>query len=408
MSKNYQGERSASNTPTIADRPIFRLKHKKMLVASLAIMIAISAARLVCDSVLYERTNDAQIDGHITPVSARINGQVQQVNIIEGQLVRAGDVLVVMDRTECSIAVNQAMANVAYAQNTAASLYFNAAITVTSAYGGLNSARAAVKNAELEVVTAEHKSKADEAVLKQAQADATTMEAILDATAMETVLVADQQVLIQTQEKLRQAITNLRAAQTAPEQVSIARVKAQAADSQIMESQSQLEQAQLKLSYTILRSPVTGIIGKRRVEVGQTVSAGQELMDVVSLDDVWITANFKEAQFGHLRPGQPVEIKVDAYGRTWKGHITNLGGATGSVLSLMPSNAVGNHGDLQRVRVRIDFDRPQSPDFNAADLLKPGLSVKPEVRVRWLPRAPSPPERPQLDSEGGSNSASTI
>jgi membrane fusion protein (multidrug efflux system) len=379
-----------------------------MLVASLAIMIAISAARLVCDSVLYERTNDAQIDGHITPVSARINGQVQQVNIIEGQLVRAGDVLVVMDRTECSIAVNQAMANVAYAQNTAASLYFNAAITVTSAYGGLNSARAAVKNAELEVVTAEHKSKADEAVLKQAQADATTMEAILDATAMETVLVADQQVLIQTQEKLGQAITNLRAAQTAPEQVSIARVKAQAADSQIMESQSQLEQAQLKLSYTILRSPVTGIIGKRRVEVGQTVSAGQELMDVVSLDDVWITANFKEAQFGHLRPGQPVEIKVDAYGRTWKGHITNLGGATGSVLSLMPSNAVGNHGDLQRVRVRIDFDRPQSPDFNAADLLKPGLSVKPEVRVRWLPRAPSPPERPQLDSEGGSNSASTI
>jgi len=225
---------------------------------------------------------------------------------------------------------------------------------------------------------------------------------------MEVVLVVDQQVLIQTQEKLGQAITNLRAAQTAPEQVSIARVKAQAADSQIMESQSQLEQAQLKLSYTILRSPVTGIIGKRRVEVGQTVSAGQELMDVVSLDDVWITANFKEAQFGHLRPGQPVEIKVDAYGRTWKGHITNLGGATGSVLSLMPSNAVGNHGDLQRVRVRIDFDRPQSPDFNAADLLKPGLSVKPEVRVRWLPRAPSPPERPQLDSEGGSNSASTI
>jgi membrane fusion protein (multidrug efflux system) len=363
-----------------------------MLVASLAIVIVISAARLVCDSVLYERTNDAQIDGHITPVSARINGQVQQVHVIEGQLVHAGDVLAVMDQREWSIAVNQAMANVAYAQNTAASLYFNAAITVTSAYGGLNSAQSAVKNAEIEVVAAEHMLKADEAMLKQAQADATTMEAVLDTTTIEAVLVADRQVLIQTQEKLGQAITNLRTAQTAPQQVSIANVKAQAADSQIMESQSQLEQAQLRLSYTIIRSPVTGIIGKRRVEVGQNVSVGQELMDVVSLDDVWITANFKEAQLGHLGPGEPVEIKVDAYGRTWKGHVTNLGGATGSVLSVMPSNAAGNHGDGQRVPVRIDFDRPQSPDFNAAGLLKPGLSVKPEVRVRWLPRTSSSPE----------------
>jgi hypothetical protein len=148
-----------------------------------------------------------------------------------------------------------------------------------------------------------------------------------------------------------------------------------------------------RLSYTIIRSPVTGIIGKRRVEVGQNVSVGQELMDVVSLDDIWITANFKETQLGHLTPGQPVEIKVNAYGRAWKGHVTNLGGATRSVLTVMPSNAAGNHGDGQRVRVRIDFDRPQSPDFNAAGLLKPGLSVEPAVRVRWLPRTPSPPDR---------------
>ena len=273
------------------------------------------------------------------------------------------------------------MANVAYAKNTAASLYFTAAITVTTAYGGLNSAQAVAKSAEIEVAAAQHRVKMDEAVLKAAEADATTIEAILDATTMEAVLVADQQVLIQTQEKLRQAITNLRAAQTAPQQVSIANVKAHAADAQIMESRSQLEQAQLRLSYTIIRSPVTGIIGKRRVEVGQNVSVGQELMDVVSLDDVWITAYFKETQLGHLRPGEPVEIKVDAYGRTWRGHVTNLGGATGSALSVKPSNSVRSHGDGQRVPVRIDFDRPQSPDFNAAGLLKPGLSVESAVRV---------------------------
>ena len=157
-----------------------------------------------------------------------------------------------------------------------------------------------------------------------------------------------------------------------------------------MESQSELDQAQLRLSYTVIRSPVTGVIGKRRVEGWQNVSVGQELMDVVSLDDVWITANFKETQLGHLRPGQPVEIKVDAYGRSWKGHVTSLGGAAGSVLSAIPCNSASNPQDRQRVPVRIDFDRLQNQDFNAAGLLKPGLSVEPAVRVRWLKRTPSP------------------
>lgn len=338
----------------------------------------------------YERTDDAHIDGHITPVSARINGQVQQVNVIEGQLVHAGDVLAVMDQSECSIAVNQAMAHVAYARNTAASLYFTAALTVTTAYGGLNSARAAAKSAEIEVAAAEHKVKMDEAVLKQAQKDATTMEAVLDAATIEAVQEADQQALIQTQEKLAQAIMNLRAARTAPQQVSVAQAKAQAAESQIIGSQSELDQAQLRLSYTVIRSPVTGVIGKRRVEAGQNVSVGQELIDVVSLDDVWITANFKETQLGHLRSGQPVEIKVDAYGRLWKGHVTSLGGATGSVLSANPCNSASTPQDRQRVAVHIDFDRLQNRDFNAAGLLKPGLSVEPAVRVRWLRPTPSP------------------
>ena len=114
------------------------------------------------------------------------------------------------------------------------------------------------------------------------------------------------------------------------------------------------------------------------------MSVGQELVDVVPLDDVWITANFKETQLDHMRPGDPVEIKVDAYGRTWRGHVTNLGGGTGSVFSLLPpENATGNYVKVvQRVPVRIDFDRPQGGGFNAVGLLKPGLSVDPEVTVR--------------------------
>ena len=122
----------------------------------------------------------------------------------------------------------------------------------------------------------------------------------------------------------------------------------------------------------------------------------------MSLDDVWITANFKETQLVHLRPGEPVDIKVDAYRRTWKGHLTNVGGASGSVFSAMsPRNPIGSEAKFVKwVPVRIDLDRPQNQDFNAEDLLNPGLSVESEVRVRRLPRTHS---RDRLPTDGGPN-----
>jgi membrane fusion protein, multidrug efflux system len=176
----------------------------------------------------------------------------------------------------------------------------------------------------------------------------------------------------------------LQTAETAPEQVSLTRSNAQAADAKVLQRKAQLAQAELNLGYTVIRSPVTAIVGKKSVEVGQNVSIGQELVDVVPLDDVWVTANFKETQLAHMRPGQPVEVQVDAYGRKWKGHVTNMGGGTGSVFSLLPpENATGNYVKVvQRVPVRIDFDRAAGQEFNAEGLLKPGLSVEPEVRVR--------------------------
>jgi membrane fusion protein (multidrug efflux system) len=358
------------------------LQRKKLLVASLAILVGMPAVWLIRDSVLYERTDDAQIDGDIVPLSARINGHVQQVDVIEGQMVHAGDVLAVLDQKEYGIAVNQATANLAYAVNTAASLYYGAAITVTTAYGRLTSAQSAAKNAEAKVVAAENKLRADVALLRQVQAN----EAQL--TIVEAVVAGDQQVLQETQEELVQASTDLSDAQTAPQQASLAKVKAQAADSQVLQCKAQLEQAQLNLSNTIIRSPATGIIGKRRIEIGQNVTVGQELIDIVSLDAVWITANFKQSQLVHLRPGQPVEIKVDAYGRTWRGHVTNLGGGVSSALNATPPKDRISNGlkVMPRVPVRIDFDRPESQGFNAEDLLKPGLSVEPKVRVRWLPQ----------------------
>jgi multidrug resistance efflux pump len=158
----------------------------------------------------------------------------------------------------------------------------------------------------------------------------------------------------------------------------------QTASSEVARRELQLAQAELNFSHTVIGSPVTGIVGKRRVEVGQNVNIGQDLVDVLPLDDVWVTANFKETQLAHMRPGQPVEVHVDAYGRKWKGHVTNMGGGTGSVLGLLPTeNVTGNYVKVvQRVPVRIDFDRPQGRELNVGGLLKPGLSVEPKVKVR--------------------------
>jgi membrane fusion protein (multidrug efflux system) len=347
------------------------------------------------------------------PLSARINGQVLEVHVIEGQLVHAGDVLVVIDPKDYKIAVEQAKANLSDAQASAASSMWGVPVTSATAWSALDSSKAAIQNAEAGVKAAERNLESAKAVQLQAEVNAEKTDSDLvrasqlvakedisrqqyehalaaakanraAVTSATAAVQADEQALHQAEGKLLQAKADLRSAQTAPQQVSMARAKADAAIAQVDQRKAQLDQADLNLSYTVIRSPVTAIAGRKTVEVGQNVGIGQELVDVVPLDDVWVTANFKETQLQHMRAGQPVEVKVDAYGRTWKGHVTNLGGGTGSVFSLLPpENATGNYVKVvQRVPVRIDFDRSQTQDFNAEGLLKPGLSVEPDVRVR--------------------------
>jgi len=335
------------------------------------------------------------------------------VRVIEGQLVHAGDVLVVIDPKDYKVAVDQAKANLADAEATAASSMWSVPVLSATAWSTLDSSQAAIHNAEAGVEAAEQNLESAKAVLLQAQVNAEKTDAdlvryaqlvakedisrqqydqasaaakanragVVSATA---AVQSYEQALHQAEGKLLQANADLRSAQTAPQQVSAVRAKADAANAQVEQRKAQLDQAELNLSYTVIRSPVNGIVGKKSAEVGQNVSIGQELVDVVPLDDVWVTANFKETQLEHMRPGQPVEIKVDAYRRSWKAHVTNLGGGTGSVFSLLPpENATGNYVKVvQRVPVRIDFDRSQTQDFNAEGFLKPGLSVEPNVRVR--------------------------
>ncbi|HWW17286.1 MAG TPA: HlyD family secretion protein [Candidatus Saccharimonadales bacterium] len=388
-------------------------RRKKLLLLSAGIVIVIGAGYFAWDAFRYEDTDDAQVDGHVMQLSARISGQVAEVPVIEGQLVHAGDVLVTIDPQDYKIALEQAQANVADALATAASSHWTVPITSITVQSNLDSAKTAVTNAEAAVKAAEQNYESAKAALVQAEANAGKSDADLErakqlvakedisrlqydqavATATvnraavlsaQAVVHAVEQSVQQAQGKLLQAKNDLQTAETAPEQISLSRSNALAADAKASQREAQLAQTELNLKYTVIRSPVTGIVGKRNVEVGQNVSVGQELVDVVPLDDVWVTANFKETQLEHMRAGQHVKIKVDAYGRTWYGHVTNMGGGTGSIFSLLPpENATGNYVKVvQRVPVRIDFDRAERQDFNAEGLLKPGLSVVPDVRVR--------------------------
>jgi membrane fusion protein (multidrug efflux system) len=376
-------------------------------------VVIVAGGLFLWNSLAWESTDDAQVNGHIMPLSARINGYVLEVPVIEGQLVHAGDVLVTIDPKDYKITLEQAQAMFEDAQASAASSRFNVPITSVTTQSNLDSASTAVANAEAGFKAAEQNFESAKASLEQADANAAMSDANLvryeQLVAKEDIshqqydqavaaakanrsgvvsgkanVQAAEQAVRQAQGKLLQARADLRSAQTAPEQVSMMLAKAHAADAEALERKAQLDQANLNLSYTVVRSPVTGIIGKRTVEVGQNVAIGQELVEVVPLDDVWVTGNFKETQLAHMRPGQPVEIKVDAYGRTWKAHVTNMGAGAGSMFSLLPpENATGNYVKVvQRVPVRLDFDRSAGPDFNAEGLLKPGLSVEPEVRVR--------------------------
>ena len=388
-------------------------RRKKALVISAVIVVAIVAAYLAWSAFRYEDTDDAQIDGHIMPLSARINGQVLKVNFVEGQLVHEGDVLVVIDPEDYKIAVIQAQAALEDARASATSSHWYVPITSVTTQSSLDSAQTAVVNAEAGLRAAEQNHESAKAALMQAEANAVKSDADLErakqlvakedisrmqydqavataaanraaVTSVAAARLAAEQAVRQAEGKLLQSKADLRSAQTAPQQVSLRRAQADAADAQVDQRRAQLAQAQLNFSYTIIRSPVTGIIGKKSAEVGQNVSVGQEMLEVAPLDDVWVTANFKETQLEHMRPGQRVKIKVDAYGRAWYGRVTNMGGGTGSVFSLLPpENATGNYVKVvQRVPVRIDFDRAEGQDFNAEGLLKPGLSVAPDVRVR--------------------------
>ncbi len=192
---------------------------------------------------------------------------------------------------------------------------------------------------------------------------------------------AAEQVKV-AREREKQSVAQLKSAETGPQQVAAQNARARQAVAMVAEAQAQLDEAQLRLSYTKIVAPADGIVSRKGVEINQNVAAGQDLLTLVVLDDLWVTANFKETELKHMKAGQEAEIKVDATGKTYHGHVTQIGGATGSVLSLFPAeNATGNYVKVvQRVPVRIDFKDLKNED--ADHKLRPGLSVEPTVYVK--------------------------
>ena len=391
-------------------------KVRGLLVAGSALLIA----TIVGLFVYYhnrESTDDAQIEGHITPIASKIYGRVAKVLVDDNQAVKAGQVLVKIDAGDYQAALNQAKASVALAESEARSAGVDVPRTRENVASGNSSADAQLLGAQADLARAQatydqsrtadlawaaaniEKSRAN---AELAQADLARYKPLMEkgeiskqqydaaranADATASALKADQQRLAQAERSVDVAKAQLAAAvaRVAQAQAGVASAKAdirqvsmKTADAEgklakVQQARAALEAAQLNLSYTEIVAPVDGVVTHKQAEPGQIVQAGQGLMVVVPLQNVWVTANFKETQLKKMKPGQKVEVNVDTYGKTFSGHVDSIAGATGAVLSLLPpENATGNYVKVvQRIPVKIVLD----PIPQERAILRPGMNV---------------------------------
>jgi membrane fusion protein (multidrug efflux system) len=400
---------SASEPPPSRAKNFIRSNPRaRMYIVVLILAVLVGAFFAFRYFMSYESTDDAEVDGHLMPLSARISGYVNKVNVDDNQYVTAGTVLAEIDPRDYQVAVDKARADVQDAEATAQSLGINVPITSVSTTSETSASAADVDNARAGVSAAQQQS--DVATAQLAQAEANDVKAQNDlvrykqlvarqeisqqlydqafsaagastanvAAARASVAAAQDQIR-QAHAKLSQAEANLRASQTGPQQVASSRARALSAEATVAAKQAALDQAQLNLQYTKITAPVTGLVMKN-AEVGMNVQPGQQLFTIVPLEDVWVTANFKETQLKYMKPGQRAEVKLDANGRTYKGHVDSIAGSSGARTSLLPpENATGNYVKVvQRLPVKIVLDPGQNSDL----ALRLGMSVEPKVFVK--------------------------
>jgi membrane fusion protein (multidrug efflux system) len=342
-----------------------------------------------------ESTDDAQIDGHIVPISARVGGTVEKVNVDDNQYVEAGTVLVQLDPTDYQVAVDRARAELQDAMASLQAARTGVPLAHTTTSSTLSNAQASLRAAQQEVTASQARLREAEAQDKLAADDVRRLAQLVKKDESpqqryDTAVTTEQQAaasvdaaraaVSNAQSHVAQAEAMVQGAQTVPQQLAITRAKAGSAEANVARLQATLQQAELHLQYTVIRAPNTGIVSKKTVEPGEVIQPGQPVLALVNLEDVWVTADFKETQLKNMRPGQPAQIEVDAYGRNYKGHVDSIGGATGARFSLLPpENATGNYVKVvQRVPVKIVFEKGQDPQH----LLRPGMSVVPTVLIK--------------------------
>ncbi len=371
-----------------------------------------------------ESTDDAQLDARMSQVASRVGGTIAKVNIEDNQLVEAGTVLIELDQRDYQVALDKARAELADAEASAVAAQSAVPITSTTAVSNVTNARGGIAQAQGGVAAAERELEAARARLVSVQArareaDANATKAARDVDRLRGLVAKDEisqqqfetataaaeaqkaaaesarSQIAEAQAGIRvaeskvaqahageqQAQAELSAAQTGPSQVTATKARAQSAAARVQQAKANVEQAELNLQYATLKAPARGIIAKRGLNVGQVVQAGQPLLAIVQIDEIWVTANFKETQLKEMRPGQSASIEVDAVGGApLKGKVDSIAGATGARFSLLPpENATGNFVKVvQRIPVKIVLEKGQDPDHR----LRPGMSVEPTVFTR--------------------------
>jgi membrane fusion protein (multidrug efflux system) len=371
-----------------------------------------------------ESTDDAQIDARVTQIAARVGGTVTKVAVNDNQLVEAGAMLIELDPRDYQVAVDKARAELADAEASGIAAQNSVPITSTTAASSMTSARGGIKQAQGGVAAAERELDAARARLTTAQArvreaDANAAKAARDVERLRGLLAKDEvsqqqfDTLVATAEAQKaatdsarsqvaeaeagirvadskltqaragteQAHAELQNAQTGPQQVKVIKARATAAEAHVQQARANLAQAELNLEYTVVKAPAHGIVSRKGLNPGQVVQPGQPLVPLVQIDDVWVTANFKETQLKDVRPGQRATVTVDALGgKEFKGKVDSIAGATGARFSLLPpENATGNFVKIvQRVPVKVVFEPGQDPEH----LLRAGMSVTPTVYTK--------------------------
>jgi membrane fusion protein (multidrug efflux system) len=390
-------------------KPVDPAKRRRNIAIGvvIALVLVLGAVAWWIHSSTYETTDDAQVDAHLNPVAARVQGTVSAVYVEDNQTVQAGQPLVDLDTKDVEVSLAQAQANYDQAVAQMHAENPNTPITQTTNASDISSQRAEVMNAEAALSAAQSDYETAIAKVRQAEAnneksknDLVRYQQLLDkreiaqsdydqylanarsqqanvnaavASANSSAKTIDQRKaqLDQQQAKLKQTASN------APRQLEIKKADLATREASVESSKAQLEQAKLNVAYCHVISPVSGIVMQRSAELGQRIAAGAQLLIVAQVDAPWITANFKETQLRKMHVGQRVTVKIDALNRSFTGDVESLSAATGDRASVLPAeNATGNYVKvIQRLPIRIRLD----PHQDGIEKVRPGMSVEPTV-----------------------------